>query len=92
MLNGTMCATERALCCLVENYQTPDVCSSFFLRRKGLTLKLHLPSGSRYTRGTQAIYAGTGFPTMGEGVAKELAEKASVNVNLINEYLQRATR
>lgn len=24
MLNGTMCATERALCCLVENYQTPD--------------------------------------------------------------------
>ena len=26
MLNGTMCATERALCCLVENYQTLDVC------------------------------------------------------------------
>jgi len=26
MLNGTLCATERALCCLVENYQTPDVC------------------------------------------------------------------
>ncbi|VDB83201.1 unnamed protein product [Peniophora sp. CBMAI 1063] len=24
MLNGTMCATERALCCIVENYQTPD--------------------------------------------------------------------
>jgi len=24
MLNGTMCATERALCCLVENYQTPE--------------------------------------------------------------------
>jgi len=24
MLNGTLCATERALCCLVENYQTPD--------------------------------------------------------------------
>ncbi|KAG2126582.1 hypothetical protein DEU56DRAFT_903392 [Suillus clintonianus] len=24
MLNETMCATERALCCLVENYQTPD--------------------------------------------------------------------
>ncbi|KAG8216024.1 serine-tRNA ligase [Butyriboletus roseoflavus] len=24
MLNGTMCATERALCCLVENYQTTD--------------------------------------------------------------------
>lgn len=26
MLNGTLCATERALCCLVENYQTPEVC------------------------------------------------------------------
>ncbi|PIL29037.1 hypothetical protein GSI_09085 [Ganoderma sinense ZZ0214-1] len=24
MLNGTLCATERALCCLVENYQTAD--------------------------------------------------------------------
>ncbi|KAE9405033.1 seryl-tRNA synthetase [Gymnopus androsaceus JB14] len=24
MLNGTLCATERALCCLVENHQTPD--------------------------------------------------------------------
>ncbi|KAI0031522.1 serine-tRNA ligase [Vararia minispora EC-137] len=24
MLNGTMCATERALCCIVENYQAPD--------------------------------------------------------------------
>lgn len=25
MLNGTLCATERALCCVIENYQTPDV-------------------------------------------------------------------
>lgn len=25
MLNGTLCATERALCCLVENYQTEAV-------------------------------------------------------------------
>lgn len=24
MLNGTLCATERAMCCLVENWQTPD--------------------------------------------------------------------
>ncbi|KAI0052369.1 serine-tRNA ligase [Auriscalpium vulgare] len=24
MLNGTLCATERALCCLVENYQTEE--------------------------------------------------------------------
>ena len=26
MLNGTLCATERALCCVVENYQTAEVC------------------------------------------------------------------
>jgi len=24
MLNGTLCATERTLCCLLENYQTKD--------------------------------------------------------------------
>ena len=24
-LNATLCATERALCCLLENYQTEDV-------------------------------------------------------------------
>ncbi|KAF1933475.1 serine-tRNA ligase [Didymella exigua CBS 183.55] len=23
-LNGTLCATERTLCCILENYQTPD--------------------------------------------------------------------
>jgi len=22
MLNGTLCATERTLCCILENYQT----------------------------------------------------------------------
>lgn len=24
LLNGTLCATERTMCCLVENYQTPE--------------------------------------------------------------------
>ena len=24
-LNATLCATERALCCILENYQTPEV-------------------------------------------------------------------
>jgi seryl-tRNA synthetase len=24
MLNGTLCATERTMCCIVENYQTPE--------------------------------------------------------------------
>lgn len=31
MLNGTLCATERAMCCLVENYQTPEVLHSCFV-------------------------------------------------------------
>jgi len=26
MLNGTMCATERTMCCILENYQTPEGC------------------------------------------------------------------
>jgi len=24
MLNGTLCATQRAMCCILENYQTPE--------------------------------------------------------------------
>jgi seryl-tRNA synthetase len=24
MLNATLCATERTMCCIVENYQTPE--------------------------------------------------------------------
>jgi len=24
MLNGTLCATERTLCCILENYQTKE--------------------------------------------------------------------
>lgn len=24
LLNGTLCATERTMCCIVENYQTPE--------------------------------------------------------------------
>lgn len=28
-LNGTLCATERALCCILENYQTKEVMASW---------------------------------------------------------------
>ena len=28
-LNSTLCATERAMCCLLENYQTEDVSALF---------------------------------------------------------------
>lgn len=29
-LNATLCATERALCCVLENYQREDVSSSYY--------------------------------------------------------------
>lgn len=29
-LNSTLCATERALCCLLENFQTEEVCFALF--------------------------------------------------------------
>jgi len=32
-LNSTLCATERALCCILENFQTEDVSFSIFRAR-----------------------------------------------------------
>lgn len=50
MLNGTLCATERALCCIVENYQTPEVSwfdvlqlSALLSRLMIAGITLHLP-------------------------------------------------
>jgi len=49
MLNGTLCATERALCCLVENYQTenglviPEVLRPYMQGREFLEFKKELP-------------------------------------------------
>ena len=56
MLNGTLCATERALCCLVENYQTPEVSSLPLLSTK-LTLQgLRIPEVLRpYMQGRDFI-------------------------------------
>jgi len=51
MLNGTLCATERALCCLVENYQTtegvviPDVLRPYMGGRDFLPFVKELPKG-----------------------------------------------
>lgn len=40
-LNSTLCATERALCCILENYQAEDVGLTYSLRcNKKLTLYL----------------------------------------------------
>lgn len=67
MLNGTLCATERALCCLVENYQTPEVIFALhpaFVKKKkmerGLTI-VEFILGSPYTRGSPALHAGPGL-------------------------------
>jgi len=51
MLNGTLCATERALCCLVENYQTPEglvipeVLRPYMQGREFLKFVKELPKG-----------------------------------------------
>lgn len=52
MLNGTLCATERALCCLVENYQTPEglripkVLQPYMQGREFLPYTAELPKSS----------------------------------------------
>lgn len=52
MLNGTLCATERALCCLVENWQTseglriPPVLQPYMQGRDFLPFTKDLPKGS----------------------------------------------
>lgn len=62
MLNGTLCATERALCCLVENYQTPEVIFTFQKKKIGLRLTIvEFILGSPYTRGSPALHAGPGL-------------------------------
>ncbi|KAG6840019.1 hypothetical protein C0991_009550 [Blastosporella zonata] len=51
MLNGTLCATERAMCCLVENYQTPEglvipeVLRPYMQGREFLPFVKELPKG-----------------------------------------------
>ncbi|KAG6877232.1 Cytosolic seryl-tRNA synthetase [Termitomyces sp. T32_za158] len=60
MLNGTLCATERALCCLVENYQTaeglvvPEVLRPYMQGREFLPFVKELPrSLQKKTAGLQ---------------------------------------
>lgn len=52
MLNGTLCATERALCCVVENWQTaeglkvPPVLQPYLQGRDFLPWVRELPKGT----------------------------------------------
>jgi len=53
-LNATLCATERALCCVLENYQREDVSNDhYFHSRKAL---LTDESGYRGTRSATQVY------------------------------------
>ena len=47
LLNCTLCATGRALCCIVENYQTEDVSVCCFLRRGCPCLTVKIGKGLR---------------------------------------------
>ncbi|TFK75690.1 seryl-tRNA synthetase [Pluteus cervinus] len=57
MLNGTLCATERALCCLVENYQTseglviPEVLRPYMQGREFLPWVKELPKSLQKKQG-----------------------------------------
>lgn len=53
MLNGTLCATERALCCIVENYQTPEVSSGGVMPGVRLTT-----TGPSRAKGSPTLHAG----------------------------------
>jgi seryl-tRNA synthetase len=43
-LNATLCATERAMCCLLENFQTDEVGSTQFKAHGGLIMYVGLQS------------------------------------------------
>lgn len=76
MLNGTLCATERALCCIVENYQTPEVClPSYHLAE--LEHSYALP-GTADSRSPEAIHARPGVPAVGKGAPKNVTEEESI--------------
>jgi hypothetical protein len=53
-LNATLCATERTLCCILENYQTEDVRSVSNSNPRITLLTLHI--GIRRTRAPPKIY------------------------------------
>lgn len=56
MLNGTLCATERALCCIVENYQTPEVSPACFLDESVTVQGMRIPQALQpYMQGREFL-------------------------------------
>jgi len=74
MLNGTLCATERALCCLVENYQTPDVGFAFLFLLRCVTDRKTAGGGG--SRAFAALHGRTGISAVGAGAAQRVAEES----------------
>lgn len=74
MLNGTLCATERALCCLVENYQTPEVGTDVF----DVTSETDTWTGTRHSRASAAIHARPRVFAVCQRASEGLAEEAAV--------------
>ena len=67
-LNSTLCATERALCCILENYQTKDVRQAGFAVVLGLTFP-----GHQRTSATAKVYSRISrIPAIHERATKEL--------------------
>jgi hypothetical protein len=71
MLNGTLCATERALCCLVENYQTQDVCPA----RVRPAAQLMIPTGHPDPESVAAVHAGPRVPAVHQGARQGQHER-----------------
>jgi hypothetical protein len=86
MLNGTLCATERALCCLVENYQTPEVSTDDFEQDCPDTLLV----GPTNPRATPTIHARPRLSSLGERTTEEFATETGLRMRcvLASAYLE----
>ena len=75
MLNGTLCATERTMCCLVENFQTPEVRLSILSSSLvGLSM-MTLPQGLRIPKPLQPYMGGRDFLPWVKELPKGLQKK-----------------
>lgn len=58
-LNATLCATERTLCCILENYQTENVSDILsFLSRDSYQQTNYLDAGYQCSRAFAKVYTG----------------------------------
>jgi seryl-tRNA synthetase len=67
-LNSTLCATERALCCILENYQTADVGR----HRYAFLFRLTFSGHQRTSTIAKVHPRSAGIPAIHEGATKEL--------------------